>query len=39
MIVVKIGGSAGIDLDHVCADIAALEKEDKQIVLMHGTGK
>ncbi len=39
MIVVKIGGSAGIDLDHVCADVAALVSEGKPIVIMHGTGK
>jgi [amino group carrier protein]-L-2-aminoadipate 6-kinase len=39
MIVVKIGGSTGLDQDHVCADIAALEKEGKQIVVMHGTGQ
>jgi len=37
-IVVKIGGSAGIDLDTVCADVAALTKEGKQLVLMHGAG-
>ena len=36
--VVKIGGSAGINLDHVCADVAALTNESKQIVLMHGAG-
>ena len=39
MIVVKIGGSAGINLDHICADIAVLNKEGERIVLMHGTGK
>ncbi len=38
MIVAKIGGSAGINLDHVCTDVAALIKEGKQIVLMHGAG-
>ncbi len=38
MIVIKIGGSRGIDLDAVCADIAALAKEGKQIILMHGAG-
>lgn len=38
MIVIKIGGSSGINLDQVCADIAALTKEGKQIVLMHGAG-
>jgi acetylglutamate/LysW-gamma-L-alpha-aminoadipate kinase len=38
MMIIKIGGSRGIDLDAVCADIAALAKEGKQIVLMHGAG-
>ena len=38
MIVVKIGGSRGINLDAVCADVAALIKENRQIVLMHGAG-
>ncbi len=36
--VVKIGGSRGIDLDAVCADVAALKREGRQIVLMHGAG-
>ncbi len=35
---IKIGGSRGIDLDAVCADIAALTKEGTPIVLMHGAG-
>lgn len=39
MIVIKIGGSSGINLDYVCADVAALVKEGKQIVVMHGAGK
>jgi len=39
MMVVKIGGSAGINLDHVCADIATLTQEGQQLVVMHGTGK
>jgi len=39
MLVLKIGGSNGINLDYVCEDIAALAKEGKQIVVMHGTGK
>ncbi len=38
MIIVKIGGSAGINLDHVCADVAALTQAGQQIVLMHGAG-
>src|SRR5512135_435878 len=36
--IVKIGGSRGIDLDAVCADVAAFSKEGKPIVLMHGAG-
>lgn len=36
MIVVKVGGSKGIDLDHVCADVAALWREGKRLVLVHG---
>ena len=39
MIVVKIGGSRGINLDAVCADAAALIKEGRQLVLVHGAGK
>jgi [amino group carrier protein]-L-2-aminoadipate 6-kinase len=38
MIVVKIGGSRGIDMDLVCADVAAIAKENRGIVLMHGAG-
>lgn len=38
MIVVKIGGSRGINMDSVCADVAALEKVRVQVVLMHGAG-
>jgi acetylglutamate/LysW-gamma-L-alpha-aminoadipate kinase len=38
MIVIKIGGSRGINLDYVCADVATLTKQGKQIVLMHGAG-
>lgn len=36
MIVVKIGGSAGVDLDAVCADLAALVKAGQQLILVHG---
>lgn len=39
MIVIKIGGSSGINMDFVCADVAALTKEGKQVVVVHGTGK
>lgn len=37
MIVVKVGGGAGVDLDAVCADIAALIGRGEQVVLVHGT--
>jgi acetylglutamate/LysW-gamma-L-alpha-aminoadipate kinase len=36
MIVVKVGGSEGIDLDAVCRDVADLHKEGRPIVLVHG---
>jgi acetylglutamate/LysW-gamma-L-alpha-aminoadipate kinase len=36
MLVVKIGGAAGNNMDTVCADIAALVKEGRQVVLVHG---
>lgn len=36
MIIVKVGGSAGIDYDAVCADIAALWKQGHKLVLVHG---
>ncbi len=39
MIVIKIGGSRGIRLDYICADIAAWTHAGKPIVVMHGTGK
>ncbi len=35
-IIVKVGGSAGIDYDAVCADIAALWKAGQRLVLVHG---
>src|SRR5438874_7251396 len=38
MIVVKIGGARGINLDDVCADVAALAKEGQRVVLVHGAG-
>ncbi len=38
MIVVKIGGSRGIDLDKVCADAASLLKEGQRLILVHGAG-
>ncbi len=36
MIVVKVGGSEGIDLDAVCRDIAGLVQEGQQLILVHG---
>ncbi|MCX7939266.1 MAG: [LysW]-aminoadipate kinase [Thermoflexales bacterium] len=35
-IVVKVGGSAGINYDFVCDDVAALVREGQRIVLVHG---
>ncbi len=39
MIVIKIGGGAEINLEYVCADIAALAQAGKPVVVVHGTGK
>jgi acetylglutamate/LysW-gamma-L-alpha-aminoadipate kinase len=36
ILVCKIGGSAGVDLDAVCEDVASLAKEGRRIVLVHG---
>jgi acetylglutamate/LysW-gamma-L-alpha-aminoadipate kinase len=36
MIVVKVGGSEGIDLDAVCQDVAALHQSGHSLVLVHG---
>ncbi len=36
MLVVKVGGSAGIDLDAVCRDVADLVAEGRRMVLVHG---
>jgi len=36
MIVVKVGGSLGIDYDALCEDVAMLSKEGKKIILIHG---
>ncbi|MCS7061420.1 MAG: [LysW]-aminoadipate kinase [Thermoflexales bacterium] len=36
IIVVKVGGSAGINYDLVCDDIAALVRAGRRIVLVHG---
>src|SRR5215470_8360488 len=37
MIVIKVGGGAGVDLDSVCADIAAVVMSGQQVVVVHGT--
>ncbi len=37
MIVIKVGGGAGVDLDSVCADIAAVVASGQQVVVVHGT--
>jgi [amino group carrier protein]-L-2-aminoadipate/L-glutamate 6-kinase len=39
MIIIKIGGSRGINLDHVCADTASLWKEGERLILVHGAGQ
>lgn len=36
IIVVKVGGGAGIDVDAVLADVASLWKEGRTVVLVHG---
>jgi len=36
MIVVKVGGSVGIDYDAVCADVAQLVQEGERLILVHG---
>jgi [amino group carrier protein]-L-2-aminoadipate 6-kinase len=36
MIIVKVGGSAGIDYDALCADVAELWKGGQKLVLVHG---
>lgn len=36
LVVVKVGGGAGIDIEAVVRDIAALWKEGRQVVLVHG---
>jgi len=36
VIVIKVGGAAGIDYDLLCEDVAALWKEKKPLVLVHG---
>ena len=36
MIIVKVGGSEGIDLDAVCRDVASLHNEGQRLILVHG---
>lgn len=36
MIVVKIGGAKGVNLQPICKDIAALKQQGETIVLVHG---
>lgn len=36
MIVIKVGGSEGIDYGAVCADVAQLAAEGERVVLVHG---
>jgi [amino group carrier protein]-L-2-aminoadipate 6-kinase len=36
MIVVKVGGSQGIDYDALCDDVAALRAEGRALLLVHG---
>jgi acetylglutamate/LysW-gamma-L-alpha-aminoadipate kinase len=36
MLVIKVGGSAGIDYDALCADLATLWQAGQRLVLVHG---
>jgi [amino group carrier protein]-L-2-aminoadipate 6-kinase len=36
MIVIKIGGAAGVNLDAICQDVADLIRQDQRVVLVHG---
>ncbi len=36
MIVIKVGGSEGIDYDAICADIASLVNTGQRLILVHG---
>lgn len=38
MIVVKIGGARGINMDCICADAASLWGEGERLILVHGAG-
>ncbi len=36
MIIVKAGGNGSLDMEAVCADVAALVEQGEQVVLVHG---
>jgi acetylglutamate/LysW-gamma-L-alpha-aminoadipate kinase len=36
MIVIKIGGAAGVNLDAICRDVAGLVKQGQPVILVHG---
>lgn len=36
MIIVKVGGSLGIDYDALCADVAELYKAGQKVIVVHG---
>ena len=36
MIVVKMGGAAGIEREHIVNDVAALAREGRDVILVHG---
>ncbi len=38
MIVIKIGGSHGINIDFVCDDVTELVRHGQKIILVHGAG-
>jgi acetylglutamate/LysW-gamma-L-alpha-aminoadipate kinase len=37
VLVIKVGGGAGVDVRAVCADTAALVRQGRPVVLVHGT--
>src|SRR3954465_8076159 len=37
MIVVKVGGGAGVDLNTVCTDVARIVQSGQPVVVVHGT--
>jgi [amino group carrier protein]-L-2-aminoadipate 6-kinase len=36
MIVIKMGGSQGVNLDAVCQDVAEMRNQGQQVILVHG---